>query len=50
MSYYTIKEMAKEETIMTMTERQVKKEAWIEHIAEFETSGLSGAKWCSVQR
>ncbi len=34
---------------MTMTERQAKKEAWIERIAEFEASGLSGAKWCAAR-
>ena len=49
MSYSTIKEMTKEETIMNMTERLAKKEAWIERIAEFEASGLSGAKWCAAR-
>ena len=34
---------------MTITERQVKKEAWIERIAEFEVSSLSGAKWCAAR-
>ncbi len=34
---------------MTMTERQAKKEAWIERIAEFEASGQNGAKWCAAQ-
>jgi len=34
---------------MTMTERQAKKEAWVERVKEFETSGLSGAKWCAAR-
>ena len=49
MSYSTTKEMTEEETIMNMTERLAKKEAWIERIAEFEASGLSGAKWCAAR-
>lgn len=32
---------------MTNIERRAKKETWIERIAEFEASGLSGAKWCT---
>ena len=34
---------------MTMTDRQVKKEAWIERVSEFEASGQSGAKWCAAR-
>ena len=34
---------------MTNAERQAKKETWIERIAEFEASGLSGAKWCAAR-
>ena len=33
---------------MINTERQSKQEAWKERIAEFESSGLSGAKWCAA--
>jgi len=33
---------------MTMTDRQAKKEAWIEHVKECEASGLGGAKWCTA--
>jgi hypothetical protein len=34
---------------MTNIEQQAKKETWIERIAEFEASGLSGAKWCAAR-
>lgn len=33
---------------MINTERQAKQEAWKERIADFESSGLSGAKWCAA--
>ena len=33
---------------MTMTNRQAKKEAWIERVSELEASGLRGAKWCAT--
>jgi hypothetical protein len=34
---------------MTATERQARQETWAERIAEFEASGLSGAKWCAAR-
>lgn len=33
---------------MINAERQAKQETWKERIAEFESSGLSGAKWCAA--